>query len=258
MSFNRVTFGLPDMFVGWDNYGEIIGDKVFRIAFWNTILFSFSVVAGEIAMGLSAATLMNTRFRFTKLYIAMIMIPYAVTDVVAIIIWKYMLEPDVGVINYIVNGLLKLPQIQWASHPVQAWIVIITLRVWMNFPFSFLIIYSSMIGIPRELYESVHIDGASNWKGFYHITIPLTSPAIMVATIFGFVFAFRNFATVWILTRGGPMHRTELLSTYLYKQAFSFWEFGHASAVAIVMTLITFFIAIYYLRSMYKEMFVKK
>lgn len=79
----------------------------------------------------------------------------------------------------------------------------------------------------------------------------------MVATIFAFVFAFRNFATVWIMTRGGPMHRTELLSTLLYKQSFTFWEFGLASAIAIIMTILTFLIAIFYLRNMYKRMFLK-
>ena len=103
----------------------------------------------------------------------------------------------------------------------------------------------------------MYIEGASNWKGFRYVTLPLCTPAIMVATIFGFVFAFRNFATVWIMTRGGPMHKTELLSTLLYKQAFSFWEFGLASAIAIIMTVFTFVIAIYYLRGMYKQMFIK-
>ena len=185
------------------------------------------------------------------------MVPYAVSEVVAVIIWKYMLEPDVGIVNYILSFWLHLPQIEWASNPVQAWIVIILLRVWINFPFSFLIIYSSLIGIPRELYESVYLEGASNWKGFRYVSLPLCAPAIMVATIFGFVFAFRNFATVWIMTRGGPLHKTELLSTLLYKQAFSFWEFGLASAIAIIMTIFTFLIAIYYLRSMYKRMFLK-
>jgi multiple sugar transport system permease protein len=257
MSLNRVTFGLPDEFVGLENYREVFKDQVFRSAFWNTIMFSFSVVAGEVGIGLLAAVVMSSGFRFEKLLIAVIMVPYAVSEVVAVIIWKYMLEPDVGIVNYVLSFWLHLPQVQWASNPAQAWFVIILLRVWINFPFSFLIIYSSIIGIPAELYESAYLEGAGNWKGFRYVTLPLSAPAIMVATIFGFVFAFRNFATVWIMTRGGPMHRTELLSTLLYKQAFTFWEFGLASAIAIVMTILTFLIAISYLRNMYKRMFLK-
>ena len=257
MSFNRVTFGLPEEYVGLNNFREMLKDSVFSMAFWNTIMFSFATVAGEICLGMAAAVLMSTRFKFQRIYIALIMIPYAVSEVVAVIIWKYMLEPDVGIVNYVLQGMLGLEQINWASIPAQAWVVIILLRVWINFPFSFLIIYSSIIGVARELYESAYIDGANNWQGFRYITLPLTVPAVMVATIFGFVFAFRNFASVWIMTRGGPMNKTELLSTLLYKQAFTFWEFGAASAIAITMTLITFLIAAYYLRTMYKEMFLK-
>ena len=258
MSFHRVTFGLPDEFVGIRNYVDTFKDEVFSTAFWNTMMFSFAVVAGEVLIGLAAAVLMSTGFKLQRVIIALIMVPYAVSEVVAVIIWKYMLEPDVGIVNYVLHSLAGLPQVEWANKPAQAWTVMILMRVWINFPFSFLIIYSSIIGIAQELYESVYIDGASNWQAFRAITLPLSGPAIMVATIFAFVFAFRNFATVWIMTRGGPMHRTELLSTLLYKQGFTFWEFGMASAIAVVMTVFTFLIASYYLRDMYKQMFLKR
>ncbi len=257
MSFHRVTFGLPDEYVGFANYLQTFKDELFKTAFWNTMMFSFAVVAGEVLVGLAAAVLMSTGFQGQRVIISLVMVPYAVSEVVAAVIWKYMLEPDVGIVNFVIQSA-GLPQLQWASRPVQAWVVIILMRVWINFPFSFLIIYSSIIGIARELYESVYIDGATNWQAFRAITLPLASPSIMVATIFAFVFAFRNFATVWILTRGGPMHRTELLSTLLYKQGFTFWEFGMASAIAVIMTILTFVIAAYYLRDMYKQMFLKR
>lgn len=258
MSFQRVTFGLPAELVGLENYRRMLTDPVFLAAFLHTLLLAFSSVAGQIVIGVGAAVLMATKFRLQKLYISLIMVPYAVSEVVAIIIWKYMLEPDVGIINYVLEAFLGLPQIEWITYPVQTWLVIIGLRVWLSFPFAFLIIYSSLIGVPQELYESAYIDGASNWQGFRYITVPLVTPAIMVATIFGFIFEFRNFPTVWILTGGGPIRRTELLSTLLYKQAFNLFEFGFASAIAIVMTVLTFLIAMTYLRNMYKEMFLKK
>lgn len=258
MSFHRITFGLPNEYVGWLNFIDMFKDRLFKRAFTNTLFFSFFVVSGQILLGLATAVLMSTGFKLQKLYISIIMIPYAVSEVVAIIIWKYMLEPDVGIVNFLLDGVLGLGQVEWSSNATQAWIVIILIRIWLTFPFSFLIMYSALIGVPRELYESAFIDGASNWQGFRLISVPLITPAIMVATIFGFVFEFRNFATVWILTGGGPLHKTELLSTLLYRQAFSFWEFGAASAIAITMTILTFFIAIYYLRSMYQEMFLKK
>ena len=103
MSLNRMTYGLPDEFVGLNNYREIFKDPVFRTAFWNTIMFSFSVVAGEVGIGLLAAVIMSSGFKMQKLLIALIMVPYAVSEVVAVIIWKYMLEPDLGIVNYILG-----------------------------------------------------------------------------------------------------------------------------------------------------------
>jgi len=258
MSVQTVTLGLPSEYVGLEHYANMIEDDVFHTAFWHTIMFSFTSVAGEVFFGLLAAVLMSTRFKLEKFYISLIMVPYAVSEVVAIIIWKYMLEPDVGIINYVLVAFMGLPQIEWITYPVQTWAVIILLRVWLRFPFAFLIIYASMVGIPDELYESAYIDGANNLQALIHVSFPLVTPAIMVATIFGFVFAFRNFATVWILTTGGPIHRTELLSTLLYKEAFQVWHFGAASAIAIVMTALTFLIAAYYLRNMYRQMFLSR
>jgi len=254
-SFQRSTFGLSDEFVGFRNYIEIFKNKIFISATLNTVMFSFLVVIFEIGIGVLTAVVMSTQFKMQKMIISLIMIPYAVSEVVAVIIWKYMLDPDVGIVNYFLVRILGMETFNWAGNPVQAWIVIILLRVWINFPFGFLIIYSSIIGISQELYESAYIDGATNLQSFRFITFPLAKPSIMVATIFAFIFAFRDFATVWLLTRGGPMNSTQLLSTLLYKQAFSFWEFGLASATAIVMTIFTFAIALFYLNSMRKQMF---
>lgn len=255
MSFHDVTHGFDDVYVGFANYIAMVSHRAFNTAFLNTLIFSFSTVAGEVLIGLAVAVLVSTRFRAQRLLISLIMVPYAVSEVVAVIIWRYMLEPDIGIINFVLTRFLGMGQVQWATELYQTWILIILLRVWVQFPFSFLIIYSSLIGIPQELHESAHIDGASNWKAFTNISLPLISPAIVIASIFAFVFAFRNFATVWVLTRGGPIGRTELLSTMLYKQAFRHWQFGLASAIAVVMTVLTFLISAYYLRSMFKGMF---
>ena len=256
-SFYQITFGLPNEFIGFNNYIEMGKDPVFWRALGNTVMFSFAVVAGEILLGLVAALLLLERQGNTKIFVSLIIITYAVSDVVAVIMWKYMLDPDVGIINYIFHVLMGFDKIEWASNPRQAWWVIIIIRIWTDFPFSFLIIYSALMSISVELYEAAYIDGASKFKAFHYITIPLAKPAIMVSTIFNFVFAFRNFSIVWVLTGGGPMQKTELLSTLLYRHGFSFWEFGSASAISMSMTIITFIISIYYLKTMYRDMFSK-
>ncbi len=254
MSFHEVTHGLDDVFVGFDNYVRMVRHRAFTTAFWNTMFFTLTTVLGEVGIGLVVAVLLSTRFRAQRLLISLVMVPYAVSEVVAIIIWRYMFEPRVGIINFMLTSL-GFEQIQWATQINQTWMLIIILRVWVQYPFSFLIIYSSLIGIPKDLYESAFIDGATNWQAFHRISLPLIVPAINVASIFAFMFAFRNFATVWILTRGGPMGQTELLSTMLYRQSFRHWRFGFASAIAVVMTLLTFAIAAYYMRGMFHSMF---
>jgi len=254
MSFHEVTHGLDDVFVGFNNYARMVQHRAFGTAFWNTLFFTATTVIGEVGLGLAAAVLLSTRFRAQKLLISLVMVPYAVSEVVAIIIWRYMVEPRVGIINFLLMNM-GIEQIQWATQINQTWMLIIILRIWVRFPFSFLIIYSSLIGVPKDLYESAFIDGATNWQAFRRISLPLVGPAINVASIFAFMFAFRNFATVWILTRGGPVGQTELLSTMLYRQAFRHWRFGFASAIAVVMTVLTFVIAAYYVRGMFHSMF---
>lgn len=258
MSFFEVTHGYDDVFVGFDNYVAMFRHRSFNTAFFNTLLFSFTTVAGEVLVGLIVAVLMSTRFRAQRWLISLIMVPYAVSEVVGVIIWRYLLEPDIGFVNYVLDGILGLGQVRWATEIHQTWLLIIIMRVWVQFPFSFLVIYSSLIGIPQELHESAHMDGASNWTTLVHISLPLISPSIIIASIYAFVYAFRNFASVWVLTRGGPIGRTELLSTMLYKQAFRHWQFGMASAIAVVLTILTFLISAYYLRNMFQGMFGKR
>lgn len=132
-SFYEITFGLPRQYIGFDNYTSIGTDSVFWSSLGNTIMFSFAVVAGEILLGLIAALIMGAQKNFKKLLVSLIMIPYAVSDVVAVIIWKYMLDPDVGIVNYLFHILLGFDQIEWASNPAQAWVVIILIRIWTDF-----------------------------------------------------------------------------------------------------------------------------
>ena len=256
MSFQRVTYGLAPEYVGLNNYIKIFTDPTFYRVLLNNVFFTFFTVAGQISIGLATAVLMSSIDKFRKLFISLLLMPYAVSVVVAIIIWKYMLEPDLGVINYVIDTIFGLGQIEWGSNLIQAWIVIIVIQIWLSFPFSFLILYSAILGISQELYDSAYIDGAGDWQAFRYITLPIIMPSMMVATIFGFMYAFRGFSTVWLLTQGAPMHATELLAITLYKSAFRFWEFGSASAIALVMTILTFLITIYYLRMMYRRMFI--
>ena len=150
--------------------------------------------------------------------------------------------------------IVGLPELAWTTDRWAALTLVGLLSVWLHLPFSFLILYSARMGIPNDLYESASIDGASPWQRFRSITLPLLMPGILVALMFRYVFAFRIFGEVWLLTGGGPARQTEVLATYLYRHAFRYQEFGVASAIGWLMVLATMLIAAGYLRTMYKRM----
>jgi len=173
--------------------------------------------------------------------------------VIAVVTWKYMFEPDVGVISGLL-ALFNLPELAWTTDRWAALTLVALLSIWLHLPFSFLILYSALLGVPRELFESAAIDGASAWQRFRRITVPMLMPAILVALMFRYVFAFRLFAEVWLLTGGGPARQTEVLATYLYRHAFRYQEVGVASAIGWLMVIATLLIAAIYLHQMYKRM----
>ena len=122
-------------------------------------------------------------------------------------------------------------------------IMIVLLTIWMHLPFTFVILYAARLGMPSDLYEAARIDGATSWDCFKRVTLPLMGPAILVALLFRYIFAFRIFSEVWLLTGGGPARSTEVVAVYLYQEAFSYNAFGTASATAIIMVICSLLLA---------------
>ena len=254
LSFNESSFGLDTRFVGWKNYLFILTDFRFWRSFLNTFIVVNVVVYGELLIAVGLAVLFMGYVPFKKFMVSIMLAPYAISPVVAVLMWKYMLEPDVGMLNYLLTSI-GLGQLEWYSNPVHGLAVIILLSIWMHVPFSFVITYSAMLAIPAELFEAARVDGASSWKVFWRISIPVIMPSIFIALMFRYIFAFRIFSEVWILTKGGPIRMTETLAIYLYRHGFRYHEFGVASATGWAMVVATMLIALYYLRLMYKRMF---
>lgn len=247
-SFFQVPLGQPLKYVGLGNFIELFSNDVFRSAIFNTFLFSALIVVGQVVVGYLAALLLSTEFPFQKFLVSVLMMPYVVSPVVAVIIWKYMLRYDAGIINYLVRALHILDGVSWATDPLHAWVVVVLIAIWLRYPFTFLISYSAIMGLPKSIFEAAHLDGASNFQVIRQIIVPLTTPALMIGSIFSFIFAFRSFDVIWLLTKGGPIRATELLSTFLYKQAFVHWDTGLAAATAFVMAVCTIIISILHLK----------
>lgn len=253
MAFFRSSFGLDATWVGLENFRTVFADFRFWNALWNTVVFVNVVVYLEIFLGLMIAVLLATQFRLQKLWISVIIAPYAVSAVIAVLMWKFILEPDTGFVNYLLS-LIGVDPILWTVIPWHAFGVVVLLEVWLNTPFTFLILYAAVMGVSQELYEAARIDGARGFQLFRFITLPSVMPAVLVALMFRYIFAFRTFEVVWIMTQGGPLGSTDLLSIYLFRNGFRYYDFGVASATALVMVGVTALLASIYLWNLYRTM----
>ncbi len=253
LSLHSSTYGQAAQFVGLANYAAILGDPVFWRAFWNTFWVVNAVVYGELVLGLGLALLMAAPLRGKALVIAGLISPYAITEASAMTMWRSLLEPDVGLLSQALTAL-GLPQVDWAVDPMQGLAVASVVAVWHHLPFTFLILYAALATVPRELHEAASIDGAGPFGRFWHVTMPMILPAVLVAVLFRTIFAVRLFSEVWLLTEGGPARMTEVLSIYLYRATFKYHEFGAASATGAVMLLLSLLVASPYLWRLWRQM----
>ncbi len=254
LSFQQSTFGQNAVFVGMDNYAKVVGDAYFWRALLNTIIIVVVVVHVELVVGLAVALLFSSGVPFRPLMLAIALAPYAVSEVSAVVMWRFLFDADVGAATQMLRAL-GLPIIEWSVQPSHGLFLVALLSIWLHLPFTFVILYSARLAIPGELYEAAEVDGATGWQQFRKITLPLLMPAILIAMLFRYIFAFRLFSEVWLLTQGGPARTTEVLAVYLYLEAFRYNAFGVAAATGWLLVLASLVLAVWYLRRLYKEMF---
>ncbi len=256
LSFTKYSPGSTPVYVGIQNYVKIIHDRFFANALINNLIFVAAVLGLEFLIGLGSALLLNHRFPLQRLWVSLLIAPYCISVVVACVIWRYMLDPSYGFVNYTFSrfGMESIP---WFGTAIPSFIGVIIVTVWKFSPFIMIIAYSALTAMPQEVIEAANIDGATRLGTFRFVTFPLITPALLVGLAFRMIFAFREFGIIWILTRGGPAGRTEILSIYLYKQTFRYYHFGRGGAIAWIMLALTFVISISIVRKMYRRMYEK-
>jgi len=235
-STTHYTLGEAPTFVGASNYVTLVHDP----AFWNsvlvTLIFVLTTVSGQMVLGLAFALLVNREFRGRNILIAVLMSPFAISPAAAAVMWKTLFSTDFGLINFALTGFgYRMSDFPWLTDPVLALPAVIVVEIWMETPFVFLLLYASIRGLPKEPFEAASIDGASSWQKLQYLTLPMIRPAIIVAAVFRAVYSLRSFGQIYILTGGGPDGATDVLSLYLYRQAFRYFDFGLASATAWLM-----------------------
>jgi ABC-type sugar transport system permease subunit len=219
-------------FVGVDNYLEVLRDRRFWGAMGHTVWFAVASVSLELVVGCILALAMNRTFRGRTLVRLSILIPWAIPTVVAALVWRFMFEGLEG----------------WLASDLKAWVPIILADAWKETPFVALLLLAGLQGIDPSLYEAARIDGASAWRQFRHVTLPLLAPAIMVALIFRTMNAFRVFDLIYVLTGGGPGTATEPISLYTFNSLMQNLRFGYGSTLSVLVFLVTFALALGYIR----------
>ncbi|MGN6098826.1 MAG: carbohydrate ABC transporter permease [Bosea sp. (in: a-proteobacteria)] len=256
LSLNQSSFGQAATFVGLANYAKVLGDPYFWKALLNTVIVVAIVVHVELLIGLGMALFFASGVPMRALLLAIVLAPYAVSEVSAVVMWRYLFEPDVGMMSRLL-ATIGLPPIEWAVNPSHGLAMVSLLSIWLHLPFSFIILYAARLSIPGDLYEAASIDGASAWTSFRRVTLPLLMPALLIAALFRYIFAFRLFSEVWLMTGGGPARSTEVMAVYLYLEAFRYNAFGSAAATGWLLVLASLLLALFYLRRLYREMFAR-
>lgn len=165
-----------------------------------------------------------------------------------------MMDPATGALARPLLAL-GLPELNWASDPVAGLTLVSVISIWLHLPFTFLLLYAALLAIPKDQDEAAHIDGASAWQAFRHVTVPALVPTVLIALVFRYILAFRLFTEVWLLTSGGPARTTEVMAIYLYKQAFTYANFGQGAATGWVMVLASGVFAVVYVSLLYRRGF---
>jgi multiple sugar transport system permease protein len=248
---DNVIMNQNPVFVGLDNYIEILGDSVFRQAILNTAYFTLMSVIFHLIIGLGFALLLNSKILHPgvrAIYRVIYILPWVITASIIAILWRLMLNPN-GVINYLLmwSGLAS-EKIEWLSSRQLALHTVTFINIWAGYPFYLVSLLAGLQGIADEYYEAAKIDGANGWQLFQHITIPQLKPIILSLAMLDVIWTVQQFTLIWMTTGGGPVRVTEMLSTFTYKLAFSSYKFSLASANAFVILVLSMIVALFYVR----------
>lgn len=247
-------FAKDATFVGPGNFVDLIQTSEFWASFWNGIVFGASTVAFQLILGIGTALLLHNKFRGRALVRGLILFPFVVPTIVAVLIWKWMLNDLYGIINMVLiqYGLIDEP-ILWLASPNFAMATVVAINVWLFFPFITIHALARLQMIPIELHEAARVDGASPLQRFWHIILPQLRSTILLVVFIRFVWQFNKFDSVWLLTEGGPLGATQTLPLLAFLKAFRQYELGNGAAVATCIFVILSVGAWSYSRMMRKE-----
>jgi raffinose/stachyose/melibiose transport system permease protein len=235
-------------FVGLDNYIKAFGTKLFIESVWHNALIIILSLAIQIPFSLALAVYLNGRFPGRAILRLIFFLPYVISEVITSIMFYLLLQPD-GAVNSVLRwaGLGWLVQ-DWFGDLSLVMLTMFAVITWKYFGFHMIILLAGLQGIPRELSEAALIDGAGRWQAFRYVTLPLLGPTLRVSVFLSIIGALQLFDIVWATTRGGPLHASDTMATYMYDFGFQRQQMGYGSAVAVILFSMCLLFALLYQR----------
>jgi len=250
MSFQRWDVFNPEKFVGVQNFRQLFtSDPLFVLALRNSVIFTLGTVVPTVLISLVVAGVLNRKVKGIAIFRTIVFLPLAISSVVMAVVWQFVFNTDNGLLN-IMLGWVGIGPIPWLVEPHWSMASLCVVAVWRSVPFATVVLLAAMQGVPETVYEAAKIDGAGEIRQFLSITVPLIRGAISFVVVISVIHAFQAFDLIYVLTgaNGGPESATYVLGIMLFQHAFSFLEFGYASALAWVMFAILLVLTVVQLR----------
>ena len=239
---------------GVKNYIDVLRNPSFLKALSNTFVFSINSVAFHVVLGMGAALILNMNFRGRIVLRTLYLLPWMLSYVVGSITWRWMLNGSYGILNEILMRASLIESYRaWLGDPAYAMFFVVLANIWKQFPFVMLMFIAGLQSIPTELYEAARIDGAGDFKCFFSITLPSMKQVVIITATLDFIWSFKQFDLISIMTGGGPGNSTEVLSTLIHQLFFNAFNFGQASATAVMLLIIVILVSLLYARLLLSE-----
>lgn len=229
-------------FAGTANFEDLLTDPQFLKSLSVTFIYTAITVTTELGCGLGIALLLNIDLPWIALFRTALVVPMMITPIVAALCWKLLLDPDHGVVNYWIGS-----HIVWLGRPDTALLSVMAVNLWQNAPYVAVLLLAGLRALPSEPVEAASIDGASRWQVFWHITLPLLRPYILVALLLRTIFEFRAFDNIYVMTSGGPANATMTLSMFTYLASFVRFDLSLGAAASWLMLLICLLLCLFFI-----------
>jgi len=252
LSFQNVTAlnirSAQKPFIGFENYQHVFSDTELPSILLNTAAFTLGSIVFQFIIGFALALFLQKTFPLRDLFRSLIMIGWVLSPIVVGTVWRWMLNSDFGLLNFILQkiGIIQ-SNISWLPKPKTAMIGVVFANIWLGIPFNMMLLTGGLANLPESVYESATIDGASKLQQFFKITIPLIRQTIAATLMLGFIYTLKVFDLIWVMTNGGPVNATTTMPVWSYRASFVLFKFSQGATISNILFLMTLVLAVIYI-----------